>query len=91
MIFEWDENKNRLNKTKHGVSFEVAARVFGDPERLELFDEGHSEEEDRWITIGMVPPAILMVVYTERDSGNAVRLISARQANEKEQKAYYEL
>lgn len=90
MIFEWDENKNRLNKTKHGVSFEVAARVFGDPKRLELFDEGHNEEEDRWITIGMVSPAILMVVYTECDSGNVVRLISARQANEKEQKAYYQ-
>jgi uncharacterized DUF497 family protein len=91
MKFEWSENKNRQNKTKHGLSFEVAARVFADPDRLERYDEGHSEDEDRWITIGVVHPAILTVVYTERNNGDILRLISARQANEKEQQAYYHL
>lgn len=90
MIFEWDEDKNKLNKIKHRVSFQVAARVFGDPKRIEQFDEGHSEEEDRWITIGMVHPRVLMVVFTERDCGNTVRLISARLANEEERKEYYQ-
>ncbi|CAK7068678.1 MAG: hypothetical protein DELT_01774 [Desulfovibrio sp.] len=91
MQFEWDEKKNRLNTIKHAVSFEVAARVFADPYRLEMFDEGHSQVEERWITIGMVPPAILVVVYTERANGDVVRLISARQANEKEQRTYYQI
>lgn len=89
MKFEWDERKNQLNRAKHDVSFEVAARVFADPKRLERYDQGHSEDEDRWITIGMVHPAILVVVYTERNGGESLRLISARRANEREQEAYY--
>ena len=89
MKFDWAERKNRLNKTKHGVSFEVAAHVFSDPNRLERYDQGHSDDEDRWITIGMVHPAVLVVVYTEHNGGESLRLISARQANEREQKAYY--
>ena len=91
MKFEWDEAKNRLNKVKHGVSFEVAARVFADPQRIERYDAGHSDEEDRWMTIGMVYPTILVVIYTERRNGEYFRLISARQANEKEQRAYYQI
>lgn len=63
--------------------------MFADPNRLERFDEGHSTDEDRWLTIGMIPPAILVVVYTERDSGDVLRLISARQANEQEKRTYY--
>ena len=47
MKFEWDETKNRLNKAKHGISFEVAARAFADPLRIEYYDEAHSTEEDR--------------------------------------------
>ena len=89
MKFEWDEHKNRLNTAKHGVSFEIAVRVFADPNRLERFDEGHSIDEDRWLTIGVVPPAILVVVYVERNSGDVLRLISARQANEQEKRTYY--
>ena len=90
MKFEWYETKNRLNKAKHGISFEVAARVFTDPWRIEYYDEAHSTEEDRWITIGMVCPAILVVIYTERKNGEYLRLISARQANEKERQAYHQ-
>jgi len=91
MKFEWDEAKNRLNKTKHGISFELAARVFTDLRRIERYDAGHSEEEDRWLTIGMVYPAILVVIYTERQDGNCFRIISAREANDHERRAYYKL
>lgn len=90
MKFEWDETKNRLNKTKHGVSFEGAVRVFADPWRIERYDDAHSGEEDRWITIGMVYPAILVVIYTERKNGEYLRLISARQANERERQTYHQ-
>ena len=52
ILFEYDEEKNRLNIQKHGLSFETAARVFFDYDRLELYDEIHSTEEDRFNTIG---------------------------------------
>ncbi len=53
MKFEWDTHKNQLNQKKHSVSFELAARVFADPHRIEAYDEDHSDDEDRWITIGI--------------------------------------
>lgn len=91
MQFEWDEQKNAINKAKHHISFELATRVFADSERLEQYDVLHSDMEDRWITIGMVHPAIIVVIFTERMQGNVVRLISARRANEQERRAYYEI
>ncbi len=87
MQFEWDEEKAALNLKKHGVRFETAARVFCDENRIELFDSMHSDEEERYNTIGMVDN-ILFVVYTERK--NRVRLISARPANRKERRLYYD-
>jgi uncharacterized DUF497 family protein len=89
MQFEWDETKNQKNKAKHGVDFSVAVRVFADFERLESYDEEHAEIEERWAVIGMVAPAVLVVIYTERHSGEVIRIISARRANEKERQAYY--
>jgi hypothetical protein len=87
--FCWDESKDRTNRRKHHVSFEVAARVFLDPRRIEIYDDRHSE--DRWIVIGAVDPALLVVVYTVRGEENAViRLISARRANAQETTAYRE-
>lgn len=87
MDFEWDENKNEKNKKKHGISFETAALVFTDIERIEVFDSFHSTiKEERFITIGMVKD-ILTVVFTER--GDVTRLISARIANAKEKEIYY--
>ena len=85
MIFEWDEEKAKINKVKHGISFETAAMVFMDEERIEYFDEEHSEMEDRYITIGFAGD-VLLVVYTYRDP--KIRLISARIANERERKRY---
>ena len=87
MQFEWDADKAALNLKKHGVRFETAARVFGDQNRIELYDAGHSTDEDRYNTIGMVDN-ILFVVYTERR--NRIRLISARPANRKERSLYYD-
>ena len=86
MEFEWDENKNQRNIRKHGISFEDAIHVFDDSLRLELYDEEHSIEEERWNVIGMVRK-ILFVVCTER--GNATRIISAREANREEEEMYY--
>ncbi len=90
MLFEWDDEKARANIKKHGIDFETAARVFADENRLEIYDEEHSEDEDRYITIGMIDnvACVVMVVYTER--GEAVRLISARKATSQERRMYYD-
>ena len=82
MVFEWDDNKEKINIFKHGIDFSTAAHVFQDENRIEFFDETHSEYEDRYITI------IVMVVYTERE--NAIRLISARKATNQERRMYYD-
>ena len=51
--FEWDTDKAKTNLMKHDVSFEDAASIFRDPKALTLFDDSHSEDEERWITIGL--------------------------------------
>ena len=83
--FEWDPEKAAANFIKHGVMFETAVKVFNDVNRLEYIDEGHSEREDRIITIGMAGK-VLFVVFTER--GSRARIISARLANRKEKEIY---
>lgn len=85
-IFEWDDVKAQINKQKHGVTFETATKVFDDDFRVERYDELHSDNEDRWITIGKVED-ILYVVYTER--GDTTRLITARLADKSERREYY--
>ena len=85
-IVEWDDAKNAANIKKHGVSFETAAYIFNDADRIEFYDESHSGTEDRYYTIGEVGD-VLFVVYTER--GKMTRLISARYATRKEKEAYY--
>ncbi|MCX4328508.1 MAG: BrnT family toxin [Lachnospiraceae bacterium] len=77
MKFEWDENKNIINKEKHKISFETAVYVFNDPYYIEMFDFEHSVDEDRYIAIGKVGD-VLFVVFTERK--DTIRLISARLA-----------
>ena len=89
MRFAWDKNKNQANKRKHGLSFELAARVFLDPGRIERYDDRTPLHEDRWITIGMAGPAVIVVAYTVREEdGEVIRLISARKANAQEREAY---
>ena len=85
-IFEWDSEKAKRNKIKHGIGFRLATRVFEDEDRIERYDEEHSQEEARWQVIGMVEN-ILFVVYTER--GDKTRLISAREATDQEKEWYY--
>ncbi len=85
--FEWDENKNEINKVKHKISFETAALVFNDPDYIEMFDFEHSIDEDRYIAIGKVGE-ILFVVFTERK--DSIRLISARLATMAERELYYD-
>ena len=85
-LVEWDDNKNLTNIKKHGISFETAALVFADEERIEYYDKLHSIDEDRYVVLGCVQ-GILYVVYTMR--GEAVRLISARMANPTERRIYY--
>ncbi len=87
MKFEWDENKNSINKEKHKVSFETAAHVFDDPYYIEMYDFEHSIDEDRFIALGMVGD-VLFVVFTEKK--DAVRLISARLATSIERGIYYD-
>ena len=87
MQFEWDEEKARKNFEKHGVYFQTARRVFWDENRIEIFDEAHSTEEERYNVIGMVNK-ILFVVYTER--GERIRIISAREATAEEKDVYYD-
>lgn len=89
MIFEWDENKNKLNKKKHGISFEVAVRVFLDDRRIEKIDFAHSTaEEERLNIIGRVEDLIILFVVTTERSGK-IRIISARRAEKKEEDEYY--
>ena len=66
MKFEWDEEKNKYNKSKHKISFETAAHVFEDPLYIEMYDFEHSLYEDRYIAIGEVGK-VLFVVFVERE------------------------
>ena len=85
--FIWDNEKAKINKKKHGINFETAAEVFLDENRIDDYDELHSNFEDRTRVIGMVEE-ILTVIYTERGDRN--RIISARKASKTEKEDYYE-
>lgn len=88
MEFEWDDDKEQINIKKHGIDFSTAALVFGDSNRTEKYDETHSDDEDRYITIGSIGGVVIvMVVYTERSG--VIRIISARTASRREREAYY--
>ncbi|KAB8318992.1 BrnT family toxin [Tolypothrix campylonemoides VB511288] len=85
--FEWDDNKERSNIRKHGVSFEEAKTVFNDPFCMTLDDDQHSIEELRFITIGYSQnQRLLLVVHTDR--GDKTRIISARLVTNSERKLY---
>lgn len=89
--FEWDDGKNTLNRSKHEVWFEEAQSAFDDTRSRVFYDAGHSDEEDRFILIGMSAASrILVVVHCYRESETIIRIISARKATRKEQKFYEE-
>lgn len=84
MRITWDEAKNRANKKKHGLSFQEArALLLPGVDCLEIFDEEHSQDEDRFISIGPIARGVILVVWTERDE-RTVRIISARFATKRE-------
>ena len=87
--FEWDPAKASVNARKHGVSFEEAQSVFAD-ERARLIDDpDHSDEEDRFILLGLSSSLrVLVVVHCYRSQGNTIRIISARKATREEQRYY---
>lgn len=87
--FEWDSNKNEINKKKHKISFEEAKTVFYDEEALVIDDPEHSQEEERFIILGFSKRANLLVVcHCFRASEAVIRIISARKATKNEENQY---
>jgi uncharacterized DUF497 family protein len=89
LSFEWDEAKNKKNQQKHKVSFEEAKTAFYDQNALVIFDPDHSEDEERFILMGLSQNLNLLVVcHCYRANDDVIRLISARKADTKEKRAY---
>ena len=91
MRFEWDPNKNDLNKAKHNVSFEIAESVFDDKKAVYLYDGVHSTDEDRFIVIGKEDTLRMEITVCHCYKGNnedIIRIISARKATKKEINIY---
>jgi hypothetical protein len=90
--FEWDPAKARENIQKHGISFERASEIFLDHSAISIYDDEHSPEKDRWVTLGKDhSEALLVVVHTFRELNDEdfnVRLISARRPTKTEAAAY---
>lgn len=88
--FEWDENKNLLNISKHGVSFMQAKNIFWDEDALMILDEEHSLQEERFALVGMDRNAnMFTVVFTTRNNDSIIRIISARYAAKQEMIDYF--
>jgi len=88
--FEWDEVKADTNSRIHGVSFDEATDVFYDPNRVEIFDEGHSEDEGRYVVIGFSAIGRVLFVSFKPVENNLIRIIHARIAERKWKKFYEE-
>jgi uncharacterized DUF497 family protein len=91
MKFEWNQDKEKLNIQKHGVTFEQASYVFADQFALNKFDDKHSDDEDRLVILGKsLNETLLLVVHTFRNNNSIefVRIISARKATKKEKQIY---
>jgi len=86
--FEWDETKNLSNKRKHGVSFHEARSAFADESGRLIADPDHSEEEDRFILMGMSARLRILIVCHCYRHGSIVRIISARKADRSERLQY---
>ena len=91
LSFEWDENKSVANQKKHHVSFEEAQTVFVDENALLIDDPDHSDEEDRFILLGLSAKLrALVVCHCYRKNNEVIRIVSARKATRREQKYYWE-
>jgi uncharacterized protein len=88
--FEWDDKKHSANRRKHGTSFVEAQSVFADDNGLLLHDPDHSDDEDRFVLLGLSSkPRLLVVCHTYREDEGVVRIISARKATRSEQEHYW--
>ena len=89
MEFDWDPAKAKRNLKNHGVSFNEAKTVFYDDFARQFYDEGHSEEEDRFLLLGVSNTSrILLICHCELESKDVIRIISARKATAKECQLY---
>lgn len=91
MKYEWDEEKNRLNQLKHGISFEEAREVFDDALQISKLDKRFSYFEERWITVGSTKKHKVVVVanlFFTDEGEELIRIISARKANKLERDSY---
>ena len=90
--FEWDDTKEKTNIKKHGVSFDEARTVFYDENAVQFFDPDHSEDENRFILLGIsFKLRALVVCHCFRKSETVVRIISARKADKDEERVYWRL
>ncbi len=93
MRFNWDEEKRRANRRKHGIDFEEAKTAFDDPLAVSIIDDEHSIAEERWLTIGMSSQGQLLVVahtYLQINGEESMRIINARRPTMPERKKYEE-
>ena len=89
LSFEWDERKAAANAKKHSVSFDEAKSVFVDEQAKLIGDPDHSEDEDRFVLLGLSSVLrLLLVCHCYRADGNVIRIISARKASAHESKSY---
>lgn len=87
--FEWDDRKATANVKKHGVSFDEAKSVFVDERAKLINDPDHSEDEDRFVLLGLSSTLrLLLVCHCYRSESNVIRIISARKASAKESESY---
>ena len=92
MEFEWDPKKAELNLKKHRVTFNDAATIFGDSQVLTLYDDPHSKDEERFVSLGLNRNGIALIVvhtYRVKNGDEIIRLISARKADNDEEAVYY--
>lgn len=91
LIFEWDAKKEKLNVKKHGISFEDAKAAFYDETAIVFHDPDHSEDEDRFILLGLsLRVDVLVVCHCFREDESIIRIVSARQADKREESDYWE-
>jgi len=92
--FDWDSTKDQQNIRKHRISFRQAATIFRDPNQLSIYDQEHSQEEERWITMGIDSTGVVRVVVHTYEQINdelcQIRIISARKVTNREMSQYRE-
>ena len=90
VICNWDDAKNKINIIKHGVDFVEAATTFNDEDALVIYDEEHSDDEERFILIGLSSCGnVLVTCHCYRDNDEVIRIISSRKADKEEALVYF--